>query len=234
MYPALARKTASARQNGKSRIDRRLVSRFPVSPYFPIRTVQRKPTCACGGSCPRCKEERAGQTRLPLSRHTNGKFYSGKSSCSPDWFGDTSPEIDSTTGKFTGKLIVKYNDRALKDSCVRDCVKEHEQVHVRQLTPIVKKVHACDMAAGNDPEKSGQCNLMWNQTVNKPGQLQTWECEAYRKSFTCLTLKILDAKSPCSKSPHREEIQKHRKYEACEMKRHCKEAGTPELGVPLA
>ena len=188
-----------------------------------IRT-QPKTNCACGGSCPRCKKKLLEKSSV----------YSGKSTCSPDWFGDTSPDVDEKTGKFTGKLTVKYNDAALKDSCVRECVEQHEKVHVRQLTPIVEKVHACDVTAGNDAQKSEQCNLMWNQEVSKPGQVQKWECEAYQKSFTCLTLKILDSTSTCSKSPHREEIQKHRKYEACEMKRYCKEAGTPEAGIPVA
>ncbi len=156
--------------------------------------------------------------------------YSGKSDCSPTWFGDTSPEVDPTGSSFTGRVIVKYNDPVLKDPCVRECVEQHESVHVKHLTPIVKKIHACDAAAGGDWEKKGKCNEMANrelQAIHKRS-----ECEAYRKSFTCLTLKILDAKDTCSKSPHREEIQKHRGYEACEMKRYCAEAGTPELGIP--
>src|SRR3989337_1071522 len=158
--------------------------------------------------------------------------FNGKTSCSPDWYGDTSPEIDESTGKFTGKVIVKYNTAALKDPCVRDCVEQHETVHVKQLTPVVTKIHECDMAAGNDRKQIEECNAMANRELNEP--LHKWECEAYQKSFTCLTLKILDAKNPCSKPPHFEVIQKHRGYESCEMKKHCKEAGTPEAGIPVS
>lgn len=157
-------------------------------------------------------------------------LHSVKTSCSPDWYGDTSPEIDESTGKFTGKVIVKYNTAILKNPCVRDCVEQHEKVHVKQLTPVVKKIHECDMAAGNDWKKIGECNAMATRELNEP--LHKWECEAYQKSFTCLTLKILDAKNPCSKPLHFDVIQKHRGYESCEMKKHCKEAGTPEAGIP--
>jgi hypothetical protein len=158
--------------------------------------------------------------------------YSGKSECSPDWFGDTAPEADPSGGSFTGKLIVKYNDAALKDPCVRACVEEHENVHVKDLTPIVKKIHDCDVAAGNDWDKKGKCNQMATRDL---GEIRARsECEAYRKSFTCLTLKVLDASSPCSKPPHRDEVQKHRGYDGCGMKKFCAEAGTPEAGIPNA
>ncbi len=59
------------------------------------------------------------------------------------------------------------------------------------------------------------------------------ECEAYRKSFTCLTLKVLDPSNPCSKPPHRDEVQKHRGYEGCEMKKACAEAETLRLESPM-
>ncbi len=65
--------------------------------------------------------------------------YSGKSYCSPTWYGDTSPEIDPSGGSFTGKLVVKYNDAESKDPCVRECVEQHENVHVKHLTPLLKK-----------------------------------------------------------------------------------------------
>ncbi|MDF0677315.1 MAG: hypothetical protein P0120_23710 [Nitrospira sp.] len=156
--------------------------------------------------------------------------YSGKSDCSPTWFGDTSPEVDPSGGSFTGRLIVKYNQAELKDPCVRECVEQHESVHVKHLTPIVKKIHDCDVAAGSDWDKKGKCNEMATRELT--GVRLRSECEAYQKSFTCLTLKILDSKSPCSKPPHREQIQKHRGFEGCEMKRYCAEAGTPEVGIP--
>jgi hypothetical protein len=158
------------------------------------------------------------------------RLLSGKSDCSPTWFGDTSPELDPSGESFTGRLKVTYNDAALKDPCVRECVELHESVHVEHLTPIVKRIHECDVAAGSDWDKKGKCNEM--ATRELAAVRARSECEAYRKSFTCLTLKILDAKNPCSKPPHREEVQKHRGYEACEMRRQCGEAGTPELGVP--
>lgn len=158
------------------------------------------------------------------------RLFSGKSDCSPTWFGDTSPELDPSGESFTGRLIVTYNDAALKDPCVRECVELHESVHVEHLTPIVKRIHECDVAAGGDWDKKGKCNEM--ATRELAAVRARSECEAYRKSFTCLTLKILDAKNPCSKPPHREEVQKHRGYEGCEMRRQCGEAGTSELGIP--
>jgi hypothetical protein len=152
--------------------------------------------------------------------------------CSPTWFGSTDPEVDEATGKFTGKVMSKLNDAVLKDPCVRDCVREHEDVHVRRLTPIVERIHRCDLAAGNDWDKIGECNSMTTKLLadeHAPG-----ECAAYRRSFTCLTLKLLDPASPCSKGASRDEIQKHRGYESCEMRNYCATAGTPELGVPNA
>ena len=157
---------------------------------------------------------------------------SGESTCSPTWYGDTSPEIEEQTGKFTGRLVVKYNEAAIKSPCVHECIEAHEAVHVRQLTPVVKKIADCDKAAGDDWEKRGKCNEMANRELTAPHA--AWECEAYRKSFTCLTLKVLDPSSPCSKPPHREEIQQHRNTEGCEMRDYCSSAGTPELGVPNA
>jgi hypothetical protein len=159
-------------------------------------------------------------------------LFSGKSDCSPTWFGDTSPEVDPSGGSFTGRLLVTYNDAAIKDPCVRECVEVHEGVHVEHLTPIVKRIHDCDVAAGNDWNKKGKCNEMATRELVSIRARS--ECEAYRKSFTCLTLKVLDAKNPCSKPPHREQVQKHRGYDGCEMRRQCGEAGTPELGIPNA
>jgi len=152
-------------------------------------------------------------------------------SCSPTWYGDTSPEIDEGSGKFTGKLKVTYNEKAIKSSCVRDCVVEHEKVHVRQLTPIVKRIHECDKASAGNPEKEGDCNALATKLL---APVDRMECEAYRKSFTCLTLKVLNSASPCSKPPHLAEIQKHRGYDACEMKTRCTDAGTPELGEAVS
>lgn len=182
--------------------------------------IQTKSICPCDGCCPRC------------ANNDGQSMYSKKSSCSPDWYGQTEPEIDEKSGRYTGNLIVKYKTVALIDPCVRDCIKQHEAVYVKQLTPVVKKIHQCDVAAGNDSKKLAQCNLLANEEWTRKGRWHRWECEAYRKSFTCLTLKILDSKSPCSRSPHRDEIKKHRGYEACELKRNCTEAGTPKLGIP--
>ena len=158
------------------------------------------------------------------------RAYSGKSECSPTWFGETTPEIDSATGGFTGKLVVTYNEAELKDPCVRECVELHESVHVRDLTPVVKKIHDCDVAAGKDWDKKEKCNAMATHDLWEARERS--ECAAYQKSFTCLTLKVLDSSSPCSKPPHREEVQKHRGYEGCDMKNHCAGAGTPEAGIP--
>ena len=96
----------------------------------------------------------------------------------------------------------------------------------------MKKIHDCDVAAGNDWDKKGKCSEM--ATRELADFRNHSECEAYRTSFTCLTLKILDSTSHCSKSPHRDEVQKHRGYEACEMKNYCAAAGTPEAGIPNA
>lgn len=169
-------------------------------------------------------------------RHERGlgpfKLFSGKSDCSPTWFGDTTPEVDATGGSFTGKLKVTYNDAELKDPCVRECVEEHEAVHVRDLTPIVKKIHDCDVAAGNDWDKKGKCNEM--ATRELVAARAPSECNAYRASFTCLTLKVLDPSNKCSKPPHRTQVQKHRGYHGCELEKQCREAGTPQLGIPNA
>jgi hypothetical protein len=173
-----------------------------------------------------------GRDGIVAPRRTIPHAYDGKSDCSPTWYGDTSPEVDPTGGSFTGKLIVKYNDAELKDPCVRECIEVHENVHVKHLTPIVERIHACDVAAGDDWQKKGRCNDLANKELAAIQKRS--ECEAYRASFTCLTLKILDAANPCSKPPHRDEIQKHRGSEACEMKNWCAEAGTPALGVPNA
>lgn len=123
--------------------------------------------------------------------------YNGKSDCSPTWFGDTSPEVDPSGGSFIGRLIVTYNEAELKDPCVRECVEQHESVHVKHLTPIVKKIHDCDVAAGSDWDKKGKCSEMATRELT--GVRLRSECESYQKSFTCLTLKIFDPKSPCSK-----------------------------------
>lgn len=157
-------------------------------------------------------------------------ILNGKSNCSPTWFGDTSPEIDAQTGGFTGRLIVKYNDVELKEPCVRECVELHEQVHVQDLSPIVKKIHDCDVAAGQDWNKKEKCNEISNKELTEIAKKS--ECRAYSKSYTCLTLKMLNSADKCSKSPHKEEIQKHRKYEACELKQHCANADIPQAGIP--
>lgn len=170
--------------------------------------------------------------RAMLADQPIPRLFSGKSDCSPTWFGDTSPDVDPGGGSFTGRLLVTYNDAAIKDPCVRECVEVHERVHVEHLTPIVKRIHDCDVAAGSDWDKKGKCNEM--ATRELAAVRARSECEAYRKSFPCLTLKVLDAKNPCSKPPSREEVQKHRGYEGCEMRRWCGEAGTPELGIPNA
>ncbi|MEP6844386.1 MAG: hypothetical protein ABI861_00210 [Panacibacter sp.] len=180
--------------------------------------------------CTRCEEELHNGKNGNMLRRNAIHLLNGKSNCSPTWYGDTSPEIDAQTGGFTGKLIVKYTDAQLKDPCVRECVEVHENVHVEDLSPIVKKIHDCDVAAGQDWNKKEKCNEMSNTEFNEA--VQKSECRAYGKGYTCLTLKILDSKDKCSKSPHKEEIQKHRKYEACELKQHCADAGTPQAGIP--
>jgi hypothetical protein len=96
----------------------------------------------------------------------------------------------------------------------------------------VEKIRDCDVAAGNDSKKQGECNLMATRELNAARARS--ECNAYRASFTCLTYKVLDSSKECSKSPHREVVQKHRGFEGCELKKHCAEAGTPELGIPNA
>lgn len=172
-------------------------------------------------------QARTGPDFSQIPVHTT--FGSGEKPCSPTWFGDSSPEIDQSTGGFTGRVITKLNDAVLTDPCVRKCVQEHEDVHARRLTPLLKQIRDCDVAADTDAKKE-RCNALSNRLLldeRAPG-----ECAAYARSFTCLTLALIDPQNPCSKSPHKEEIQKHRGYESCEMKNYCKEAGTPELGFP--
>jgi hypothetical protein len=147
--------------------------------------------------------------------------YNGEGKCSPTWFGETEPEVDPVSGGFTGKLVVRYNEAALKDQCVRECVEEHENVHVKDLTPIIKKIHNCDVAAKNDRDKEN-CNVMSNKEFNTEVKNRT-ECNAYKKSIACLRRKIRDSKNPCSKAPHRQEIKKHLGYELCEKEHYCKE-----------
>ncbi len=225
--PLANRITKNRTATGKWSAPRSLVRVPNIMPPViegPGNALSRKPTCACGGKCPRCDVHHFQEGK---SRTTS----SNKTSCSPTWYGDTSPVIEETTGKFTGKLEVVYNDSAIRSPCVRECVEAHEGVHVRQLTPIVKRIHECDVAAAGDDKKEGECNALANKLLSP---VDRFECEAYRKSFTCLTLKLLDSKSPCSKPPHSKEIQKHRKYEACEMKERCKAAGTPNMGTPVS
>ena len=159
--------------------------------------------------------------------HTRNLIHAadGKKSCSPTWFGDTSPEIDTETGGFTGKLIVKYNDAELKDTCVRECVALHEGVHVKDLTPIVKKIHACDVAAGKDWNKKEKCNEMSNTEFNS-AVVKKSECRAYGKSYACLKQKLQESKGKCSKPEHKKELQKHLEYEACEKKKVCDDTET--------
>lgn len=221
-----------------------------LSQYQPAFRLS-KASCVCGGGCPRCAGdvvssgsayETMQTPRLPdqtgygLSHLFDGKSdksdKSGKKDCSPTWFGDTSPEIDPISGGFTGRLKVTYNEAVLKDPCVRECVEQHEAVHVADLTPVVKKIHDCDVAAGDDWNKKGKCNVMATDELSQARARS--ECDAYRKSFTCLTYKVLDSSNPCSKPPHRQEVDKHRGYDGCEMKQYCADAGTPEKGIPNA
>ncbi|MFT3768133.1 MAG: hypothetical protein QM820_22000 [Minicystis sp.] len=229
----------------------------PTSTWRPLAVPRQRPSfangrCACGaspedaGPCRSCAAKAiAGSERgapyqhdfsriavlPPATDRLAPRLFDGQTHCSPETYGSTDPEIDKD-GSFTGEVVVTINDAAIKSPCVRDCVVAHEEVHRRDLTPILKKIHACDVAARNDPKKQGECNALSNAELPK-AQHQT-ECNAYRASYTCLTAKLLDSSSPCSKSPHREEIQKHRGYEACELKNQCKEAGRPNEGIPNA
>jgi hypothetical protein len=147
------------------------------------------------------------------------------------WYGWV-PDQPDYRDKLYAAIAAPPNAAALKDPCVRDCIEQHESVHVGHLTPIVKKIHDCDVAAGNDWDKKEKCNQMATREL---GEIRARsECEAYRKSFTCLTLKVLDSTSLCSKPRHRDEVQKHRGYDVCEMRRYCADAGTPEAGIPNA
>ena len=51
----------------------------------------------------------------------------------------------------------------------------------------------CDEAANGDENKVGECNAM---TYQLQAATAKFECEAYRHSFTCLTLKVLASNSP--------------------------------------
>ncbi len=170
------------------------------------------------------KREEDWVRKEAVRRASKHYLNSGKSECSPTWFGETRPEMDPKGESFTGELIVKYNDAELKDPCVRECVEAHEKVHVEDLKPIIKKIHECDVRAGNDWGKKGKCNKLAQELIEVHEQS---ECRAYKKSFFCLGLKMRYSKNQCSKSPHREAIQKHMVYELCEMKKHCALAGTP-------
>ena len=236
----------------------RLFSGLPAFATTPTLRSTSTPTqstakCACGGipgpsgECEACRAQRLAAERNAFDRHQvvlrsfhassdyesvlprDSRAYDGKSECSSTWYGETIPEVDDQ-GRFTGNVTVKYNEAELTNPCVRDCVVQHEAVHVARLIPILRRIRQCDVEAGNDPKKQDDCTMLSNRELL--GEVEPGECAAYQKSFTCLTLKILDANSPCSKPPLRDEIQKHRQRESCELRQHCAAAKTPGAGIP--
>ena len=236
----------------------RVYSGLPAPTTTPTHRSASSPThstrrCACGGilgpsgECEACRAKRLAAAPHALDRHQvvprslqassdregvlpgDRHAYDGKSECSSTWYGETIPEVDDQ-GRFTGNVKVKYNAAELTNPCVRDCVVQHEAVHVSRLVPILRRIRQCDVEAGNDPKKQDDCTALSNRELL--GEVEPGECAAYQKSYTCLTLKILDAASPCSKPPLRDEIQKHRQRESCELQQHCTAAKTPGAGIP--
>src|SRR5262245_16204690 len=57
---------------------------------------------------PRLNHDFSGLRTWSIAPPKIDTFYSGKTNCSPTWYGDTSPEVDPSGSSFTGKLIVKY------------------------------------------------------------------------------------------------------------------------------
>jgi hypothetical protein len=165
----------------------------------------------------------------PPAASPAGRLCDGASSCSPETYASTDPVVDAN-GKFTGEVKITINDALIKSPCVRDCIVEHEEVHRRDLTPILREIADCDNAAGDDERKKGECNALSNSML--PQIKAQTECNAYRASYTCLTLKETNSKSPCSRSPHKEVVRKHRGYESCELAKHCRDAGRPAEGIP--
>jgi hypothetical protein len=140
-----------------------------------------------------------------------------KARCSPTWYGSTDPEL-TPDGRYTGKLVVTYNDAAIKSPCVKECVRKHEQVHVRDLGPLMKRIGDCDRAAGGDWDKLGQCNLMALEIYKL---VDRTECNAYAVSIDCLKTMLADPRGKCGKAPHRKEVEAHLKREECHLAESC-------------
>lgn len=145
-----------------------------------------------------------------------------KAACSPTWYGETVPELSDESGRFTGRLLIKYNDAAIKSPCVKSCVKAHEEVHVKDLTPIVQRMAACDKAAGDDWDKRDRCNAM---SMELARMTQRTECNAYQVSIGCLKRMLADAKGKCGKGADRAEVEAHLKREECHLRESCGAAG---------
>lgn len=137
--------------------------------------------------------------------------------CSPTWYGSTDPEV-TPDGRFTGKLVITYNDAAIKSPCVRECVRKHEEVHVRDLTPLMQRIAACDRAAGNDWDKRGACNVM---ALEMGKLVDRTECNAYAVSIDCLKAMLADPKGKCGKGKDRKEVQAHLAREECHLRESC-------------
>ncbi|HET7229003.1 MAG TPA: hypothetical protein VFJ16_03340 [Longimicrobium sp.] len=147
-----------------------------------------------------------------------------KARCSPTWYGSTDPELNDQ-GFFTGKLLVTYNDAAIQSPCVKECVRQHEQVHVRDLTPIVRRIAACDRAAGNDEAKHARCGQMSSELFAIQDRT---ECNAYAKSIACLKAMLADTKGKCGKEPHRTHVREHLAREECHLAESCAAAKAKE------
>ncbi len=206
-----------------------LKTKVPSAPGFiPIRSGRLQRKCDCGqhgcgagakfAACQGRRAAEAAPAQAMGARFAHDfsgvRVYSGQSPCSPDWYGDSKPEMDETTGKVTGKVKVTYNDAAIKSPCVKDCIQKHEAVHVKQLTPVVQEIHKCEVAAKGDPKKQEKCDLLFFEKITK-APLNAMECEAYQVSKACLARKLAD--KTCSKEPHRKAVEQHLKQEECEL-----------------
>lgn len=95
--------------------------------------------------------------------------------------GSTECVINPRTGLPTARV-----HREIKDThpCTRPCVVQHENVHVRALRPVCRRVHRCLQRAGADQRKQDECLDAY--------EAESWElvprteCKAYAVEARCL------------------------------------------------
>jgi hypothetical protein len=84
-----------------------------------------------------------------------------------------------------------------KDPCVAPCVKEHEQRHVRDLTPVCSKVASCLKHARGNESKQDACLDAYESSVKQTKN--GTECAAYQVELDCLARRA--GTSACKNNP---------------------------------